>query len=311
MQVRSPKLEYQLFGQGFWRLADPKISLASFSGMFMAACLAATDHSLSPLWLLLTISGIFAVEIAKNASGELVDYDSGADLAVAEKDRTPFSGGKRVLVDSILTRRQTFFIAITFYTTAIIIGLLIVVFRDQRVLFIGLAGIALAWFYHSGPLRLSYRGWGELAVAISYGPLVVLGTYLVQTGTVTATVFHASLVLGVLVAAFLWINEFPDYNADKASGKSNLVVKIGLSRAVYVYLAMLVIGYGWLVFIAVNGDATGGLLGGLLGMPAASFSAIRLFNYNGNTQNLVPAQVASLASFVLMAIGVSLVYMFE
>jgi 1,4-dihydroxy-2-naphthoate octaprenyltransferase len=310
MPGRSPKLEYQLFWQGFWRLADPKISLASFAGMFMAACMAATDHSLSPLWLLLTISGIFAVEIAKNASGELVDYDSGTDLAVAAKDRTPFSGGKRVLVDSLLTRRQTFSIAMFFYAIAIIIGLLIVVFRDQRVLFLGVAGIALAWFYHSGPIRLSYRGWGELAVAISYGPLVVLGTYLVQTGTVTAPVLHASLVLGLLVAAFLWINEFPDYSADKASGKRNLVVKIGLLRAVYVYLLIIVIGYGWLVYSAVNGDATGGLLWGLLGVPAASFSVLRLFKYNGNTRSLIPAQAASLASFVLMAVGVGLGYVF-
>jgi 1,4-dihydroxy-2-naphthoate octaprenyltransferase len=310
MPGRSPKLEYQLFWQGFSRLADPKISLASFAGMFMAACMAATDHSLSPLWLLLTISGIFAVEIAKNASGELVDYDSGTDLAVAAKDRTPFSGGKRVLVDSLLTRRQTFSIAMFFYAIAIIIGLLIVVFRDQRVLFLGVAGIALAWFYHSGPLRLSYRGWGELAVAISYGPLVVLGTYLVQTGTVTVPVLYVSFVLGLLVAAFLWINEFPDYSADKASGKRNLVVKIGLQRAVYVYLAMLVIGYGWLVYIVVSGDAPGGLLWGLLGVPAASFSVLRLFKYDGNTQSLIPAQAASLASFVLMAVGVGLGYAF-
>ena len=89
----SPKLANKNFWQGFWHLADPKISLASFAGMFMAACMASADYSLSPVWLLLTISGIFAVEIAKNASGELVDYDSGTDLAVSEKDRTPFSGG--------------------------------------------------------------------------------------------------------------------------------------------------------------------------------------------------------------------------
>ena len=96
MPSRPPELAGKNFWRGFWCLADPKISLASFAGMFMAACMAAADYSLSPVWLLLTIAGVFAVEIAKNASGELVDYESGTDLAVAEKDRTPFSGGKRV-----------------------------------------------------------------------------------------------------------------------------------------------------------------------------------------------------------------------
>ena len=169
--------------------------------------------------------------------------------------------------------------------------------------------MALAWFYHSGPLRLSYRGWGELAVAISYGPLVVTGTYLVQTGNVSAPVIHASLVLGLLVAAFLWINEFPDYSADKASGKHNLVVKIGLQRAAYVYLAMLVFSYGWLSYIAFIYDSAN-LLWGFAGLPAAGFSVFRLFRYKGITQNLIPAQAASLASFVLMAVGVGLAYTF-
>ncbi len=308
MPGHSHKLAYITFWQGFWRLADPKISLASFAGIFMAACMAAANNALSPVWLLLTICGVFAVEIAKNASGEVVDYDSGTDLAVAEKHRTPFSGGKRVLVERLLTRRQTVLIAIFFYLTAMIIGLIIVVFRDHRVLLFGLAGIALAWFYHGWPLRLSYRGWGELAVAISYGPLVVTGTYLVQTGDVSMPVLHASLVLGLLVAAFLWLNEFPDYSADKASGKHNLVVKIGLQRAVYVYLAMLVVSYTWLVYFALNGDSAGGLLWGLVGLPAASFAVFRLFKYNGKIQRLIPAQVASLASFVLMAVGVGLAY---
>ena len=95
------------FWAGFWRLADPKISLASFAGMFLGACAAAGDRALSWGWLLLTVFGIFAIEIAKNASGEIVDFDSGTDQAVLPDDRCPFSGGKRVLVDRLLTRGQT------------------------------------------------------------------------------------------------------------------------------------------------------------------------------------------------------------
>ena len=91
------------FWRGFWRLADPKISLASFAGMFLAACMAAADLGLAWGWLLLTVLGVFCVEVAKNASGELVDYDSGTDLAVADADRSPFSGGKRVMVDGLLS----------------------------------------------------------------------------------------------------------------------------------------------------------------------------------------------------------------
>lgn len=114
------------YWQGFWRLADPKISLASFAGMFLAACLAAADHGLSWGWLAMTVLGVFYVEVGKNVSGELVDYDSGTDLSITLADRSPFSGGKRVLVDALLSRAQTRTLALGFFLAAVVVGLVIV-----------------------------------------------------------------------------------------------------------------------------------------------------------------------------------------
>jgi 1,4-dihydroxy-2-naphthoate octaprenyltransferase len=249
------------FWQGFWRLADPKISLASFAGIFLGACVAAADQDLAWGWLALTVVGVFCVEVAKNASGEVVDYDSGTDLAVDAINRSPFSGGKRVLVDGLLTRQQTWGIAWSFFLAAIVIGLIIVALRDSRVLALGVAGMGLAWYYHGGGLawyyhggtiRLSYRGLGELAVVLAYGPLVVCGTYFVQTGYISAPLLHTSMSLGLLVAAFLWINEFPDYLADKQAGKRNLVVRLGREQAALWYVVILATGYLWLAFTAMN-----------------------------------------------------------
>ncbi len=297
------------FWQGFWRLADPKISLASFAGIFLGACVAAADQGLAWGWLTLTVVGVFCVEVAKNASGEMVDYDSGTDLAVDAINRSPFSGGKRVLVDGLLTRNQTWTIAAVFFLMAIVIGLIIVALRDSRVLALGVAGIGLAWYYHGGTIRLSYRGLGELAVALAYGPLVVCGTYFVQTGYFSAPLIHASMALGLLVAAFLWINEFPDYLADRQAGKRNLVVSLGRERAALWYVVILATGYLWLVFTAVHYPWARGLLWGLLGAVPAGFSAWRLLESEGVTAKLIPAQVACLASFVLMATGAGLGYL--
>jgi 1,4-dihydroxy-2-naphthoate octaprenyltransferase len=297
------------FWQGFWRLADPKISLASFAGIFLGACVAAADQGLAWGWLALTVVGVFCVEVAKNASGEVVDFDSGTDLAVDAINRSPFSGGKRVLVDGLLTRHQTWTIAAVFFLAAIAIGLLIVAFRDSRVLALGVIGMALAWYYHGGTIRLSYRGLGELAVALAYGPVVVCGTYFVQTGSINAPLLHASMALGLLVAAFLWINEFPDYLADRQAGKRNLVVRLGRERAALCYVVILATGYLWLVFTAVNYRGATGLLWGLPGALPAAFSAWRLLQSEGVTKQLIPAQVACLASFVLMATGAGLGYL--
>ncbi len=298
------------FRQGVWRLADPKISLASFAGLFLSACMAAADHGLSPLWLTVTIAAVFAIEVAKNAYGEIVDYDSGTDLAVADADRSPFSGGKRVLVDGLLTRQQASHIALVCYLATMILGLGILWLREPRVLSFGLIGMALAWYYHGGSLRLSYRGLGELAVVLCYGPLVVCGCYLVQTGGLSAPVIQVSVSLGILVGAFLWINQFPDYHADKSSGKRNLVVRLGLDRAALGYIVILASGYFLLTLTGLVYPHCTGLLWGLIGAPAALFSGWRALRCASDTRMLISAQVACLASFVLMAIGAGLGYLF-
>lgn len=119
-------------GKGFWRLADPKISLASMALIFLGACAAGVEGPLHFGWLVVTMLGIFAIEVAKNASGEIFDFDSGADLAVAPPDRTrtPFSGGKRVLVDGLLTRGETAVISLIAYLIGVGAGCWIVAVRE-------------------------------------------------------------------------------------------------------------------------------------------------------------------------------------
>lgn len=287
---------------GVWRLADPKISLASMASITLGACLAAKDGSLSSLWLAVTVLGIFAIEIAKNASGEIIDFDSGADLDVAAEDRSPFSGGKRVLVDGLLSRGQTKAIAAAAYLAGIAAGLAIVALRDTRVLWLGLAGVACAFFYHAPPLKLSYRGLGELAVALCYGPLIAVGTYLVQRGDVTTQSVYASLPLGLLIAAFLWINEFPDYQADRGAGKRNLVVLLGRRRARWVFMGIVGAAGVGTFLLPFLGLPRASWLGGIALAPGAIASVI-LVLYPETTPRIIPAQKLTLLSFLLMALG--------
>src|SRR5688572_31723497 len=100
---------------GVFRVADPKITLASVASMIVGASVAAWQGAIDWAWLALTVLGIFFIEAAKNASGEIFDWDSGADQGLTEAERTPFSGGKRVLVDGLMTRRQTALMAAVFY----------------------------------------------------------------------------------------------------------------------------------------------------------------------------------------------------
>jgi 1,4-dihydroxy-2-naphthoate octaprenyltransferase len=292
-------------GAGFARLADPKITLASMSSILLGAAAAAHAGGADWRWLPAVVAGIFALEWAKNASGEVIDFDSGTDLAVAPEDRSPFSGGKRVLVDGLLTVRETWAIAIAGYALCIAMGLAIALWREPAVLWLGLAGVALAFFYHAPPLKLSYRGWGESAVFVAYGPLVCAGTFLVLTRTLPLWVLWLALPLGVLIAAFLWINEFPDCRADAGAGKRTWVVRLGRPRAASVFAWMVAAAFA-LLFVSLALGVPAGALGALVAAVPAIDAVKRLRATPELTQKIVPAQAKTLLAFVLYAIGAAL-----
>lgn len=287
---------------GVWRVADPKITLASVASMIAGAAAAAHDGPIAWGWLALTVLGVFAVEAAKNASGEIFDWDSGCDTALADDERTPFSGGKRVIVDGLMSRGQTAVMAAGFYLVAIAAGLAIVFLREPDVLYVGIIGVALAYGYHAPPLQLAYRGLGELAVGLSYGPVIAAGTYLVQRGTVTPAVLWLSAPLGLAIAAFLWVNELPDARADALAGKRTLVVKLGRRRAAYAFAALIAVAYAGVALLPLAGLPLA-VWGGLAGLPTSIVAARRIVRFPDSARELVPAQGLTLLSFLLMAVG--------
>jgi 1,4-dihydroxy-2-naphthoate octaprenyltransferase len=181
-------------------------------------------------------------------------------------------------------------------------GLAIVLFRESGVVWLGLAGVFLAVSYHAPPLRLAYRGLGEVAVAIAYGPLVTCGTFLVQRHEVTAEVVALSLPLGLLIGAFLWINEFPDYRADAGAGKRTLVVRLGRRRASRAFAAIVAVAYAILAALPLL-DLPATVLLGAAGLPHGIAAARRLLADPETTARIVPAQGWTLLSFVLLAGG--------
>jgi 1,4-dihydroxy-2-naphthoate octaprenyltransferase len=288
-----------------WRLADPKITLASVASLTLGLAAAAREGPIAWGWLAVTWLGVFCIEVAKNASGEVFDFDSGADLRVEPADRSPFSGGKRVLVDGLLTRHQTVAVAACAYALGAGLGVVIALEREPAVLPLGILGGALAFFYHAPPLKLSYRGLGELAVGLCYGPLIAGGTFLVQRGTLASPLLLLSLPLGLLIAAFLWINEFPDRRADEAAGKRTLVVRLGPRRAADVFGFLVTAPFALLgLLVALGAPAATAL--GAIGLPWAIAAARRLRRHSDSTPAIVPAQVFTLQALLLYAAGTAL-----
>jgi 1,4-dihydroxy-2-naphthoate octaprenyltransferase len=290
------------FWRGFWRLADPKITLTSIASMYLAAGAVTLVQPVAIWWLLLTGLTVAAIEAAKNATGDIYDYDSGTDLRVAPEDKTDFSGGKGVLVEGLLTRRQTWAIALGAALVAIAAGAVIAVWREPAVIWFGLAGSLLAWAYHGPPFRLAYRGLGEFAVFLVYGPLVALTTFVVQTHALDWRVVWLSLPLGLQIAAFLWVNEFPDHDADKASGKRNLVVRLGKRRAgrllpvFYLAAGAILAALPWLGLPMAA-------WGGAPFLVPAAYACWAVWRDPERFHRHAPVQPAALVTFLLYAVG--------
>jgi 1,4-dihydroxy-2-naphthoate octaprenyltransferase len=170
------------------------------------------------------------------------------------------------------------------------------------VLGLGLLGVAAAYFYNAPPVRLSYHGLGEIAVGICYGPLIVCGTYLVQRGTIAPSVIAVSLPLGLLITAFLWMNELPDRRADESTGKRTLVVRLGARRATVVFGGILAAAFA-LVFALPLGGLPLGLAFGLIAAVPAFFAVRDSKKQVRDPARLVSAQRLTLVTFLLFAAG--------
>jgi 1,4-dihydroxy-2-naphthoate octaprenyltransferase len=204
-------------------------------------------------WLaLVTLVGASFVHLAINVSNDIFDTLSGADEA--NVNPTQFSGGSRVLVYDLVTLRQLIALAAGLFGVAAAIGLYLVwATGSQTLLAIGIAGIALGLAYTAPPLKLVYRGLGEVAVAIGFGPIMLLGAYAVQTGALSWEAAVASIPVAILVALILYVNEIPDRSGDEAAGKRTLPVRLPADTVTTIYLVGALAAFGAIVAGAIAG----------------------------------------------------------
>jgi len=253
----------------------------------------------------LPVIGVALIHLGANLANDYFDHRSGADEA--NKVPTPFSGGSRVIQEGLLSAGSILVASVSLLLAGCAIGIYLwLASPGHGLLAIGLAGVALGWFYTSPPLRLAHRGWGELAVGLGFGVLPAMGVEWVHRGTISPEVSWVGLPAGLLVAAILVINEFPDIPADASAGKRTLVVRLGPARAVRVYEALVLGAYG---------SVGAGILLGWMPKVAAvvalvaplSWKAVMVLRrHHSDVRAVLPAMAATIAQqsiFVVLLAG--------
>jgi len=188
-------------------------------------------------YFILAMVGSILVHMTVNVINDYYDYVDGIDL---NTQRTPFSGGSGILPSNLLKPSQAFWFATISLLIAMGIGSYFCFARGWWLFPLLLVAGFSAYFYN---VYLS-RWWvGELFAGLNFGPLLVLGSYFVQTGRYSWETLVASLAPGILTSNLLLLNEFPDREADRKGGRRHLVISLGKKDASYLFVILLATSY--------------------------------------------------------------------
>ncbi|NWF91564.1 MAG: prenyltransferase [Syntrophaceae bacterium] len=186
---------------------------------------------------LLAMFGSILVHMTVNVINDYYDYVDGIDL---NTERTPFSGGSGVLPSSLLRPKQAFWFATICLLVAMVIGAYFCMVKGWLLFPLLLVAGFSAYFYN---VYLSKWLMGEFFAGLNFGPLLVLGAYYVQTGRYSWEPLVASVAPGILTSTLLFLNEFPDQEADQKGGRRHLVIAMGKRKASFFYVVLIAASY--------------------------------------------------------------------
>jgi len=184
----------------------------------------------------LTFAGVMALHASVDLLNDYWDYKRGIDTTTK---RTKMSGGTGVLPEGLLGPKSVYRAGIMFLILGTAIGSYFVI-TDGLIIAAILGFAILSIYFYS--TKIVDSGLAEFFVAVK-GTLIVLGTYFIQSGQLTAEPLMGGIVIGVLSSLVLFIASFPDYDADKSKGRKTLVIAMGKKKATAVFWLFPAISY--------------------------------------------------------------------
>jgi 1,4-dihydroxy-2-naphthoate octaprenyltransferase len=221
---------------------------------FMAGVYLAYARGVAVSWPSAALGGVAVLFICIGCYciGEICDQKE--DSTTLQYGRTKFSGGTLLVANRTLSEKSVMTLALVLFVSAAAMGLLIFYIQgDLLVLALGGFGIGSAVLYSMPPVRLVMRGVGELFIAFCYGWLTIVTGFMCASGSIPPYSYYFSIPVALTIFNVILINEFPDYESDRQSGKFNLLARIGKKAGAILYssvalLAAIAIIMLWVLF---------------------------------------------------------------
>lgn len=242
-----------------------------------------------------------AMQLGVNFANDYSDFVRGADHARVGPVRAASSG----IVDPAQVRSA----AIIAFGAAGLVGVLVSLAIDWRLLVVGAACLLAGWLYTGGPRPYGYFGLGEVFVFVFFGLVATVGTVYLETSHITPLAILMGCAMGFLATAILVVNNLRDIDTDAAAGKRTLATRIGRKPTRTLLVLLVAAAFAVPIVILVTKLGNVAILAMYFGIPVA-FLPVRTAFATTAAPALVQAlkrmAIAELAYALLFTVGILL-----
>jgi 1,4-dihydroxy-2-naphthoate octaprenyltransferase len=222
----------------FWfRNARPISLPQSMLPALTAVALSAGTGNFSWIAAVVCVIGVMFAHLGMNLLDDWFDYYKGSGEARLKTATEGFRGRMTkypYLTSGEATPKQLLVAVCVFLGIAALMGCVVLAIRGSMILWWMLAGFIIGFSYSGGPLKLGFRGLGELVIFVIFGPLMMTGVYYAITGDVTPKIAWLSASVGLLVTNIVYTHSVLDAVPDQKMGKFTMAHLMGSDKGMMV-----------------------------------------------------------------------------
>ena len=278
--------------------------IVSFLPCVVAGLLAAHDGVFNALHFVFVTLGIVLAHSAADFVDDYFDFINGN---LGNKDQQFHDSP---LIHGQITTRQVIIATVLCSAGAIACGIYLLIEIGLPVLYLSAVGAFIVLFYTSPPIKLNYRGFGETALFLAFGPLILIGVYYVLTGTISTESAAIGIPLGLFTMNIGLVSNIFDYDDDVENNKKCIPVLFGRDRATMLLTVCIIGAFIIIAVCAFLGITSRWTLISMFAFPLALRCIKLTWNYKDLTK-YEPAMQMAIGTSSVSAILFSMGYMIE
>ncbi len=264
----------------WFRATRPFCVTASLIPVVLGAMLALTQNEFYIGYFVLSLIGIIMLHAGANLLSDYNDF-------VNKVDTEDSFGSSGVIIENLLNPKEILKVGKVLLISGFAVGLFLSYSRGWIVLLLGMAGSLGGYSYAGKPFALKYKGLGAPLVFLLFGPLIVIGSYYVQTQVISSAALFVSIPIGLLTTAILHANDIRDILHDKKAGIKTLSIIIGKSNAEKLYYVLIIFSYAAVIMMAIYKIIPYWSLACMITVPGAVKNMKKLYNKGDNNTDIV------------------------